>query len=142
MEVENSNNNTVLCTVMQSGCTCVQTCYIYVHFYNPFSFIYMCTKVLHVCTCILSSLYMQSPLLSSHLYLKVAFSCPVKIVSYEFNLFLEVTCLIRPKRWHLNTGLTVYLHACVQNVNVHYTYVQSWYIYVCVHRFVTCMKNS
>jgi hypothetical protein len=34
---------------------------------------------------------MQSPVLKGHLFLVVSYK-----ISYELNLFLEVTCLIRP----------------------------------------------
>jgi hypothetical protein len=43
-----------------------------------------------------SNLPMWSPLLSSHLYQKVTFSCPVIENSYELNLFQEITCLKWP----------------------------------------------
>ena len=61
-----------------------------------------------------SYLSMQSPLLSSHLYLKVTFSCPViehfkwiqpllkGHLSYKATFFLS-------QMWPLNTGWTVYL---------------------------------
>ena len=60
-----------------------------------------------------SNLLMQSPLLSSHLYLKVTFSWPVR------DNFIWIGPLLRchlsdmatfslSQRWPLNTGLTVY----------------------------------
>ena len=51
----------------------------------------------------------QSPVLRGHLYLVMSYT-----ITYEWNLFSKVTCLIRPhficpRLWPLNTRLTVLL---------------------------------